>query len=394
MKSKFTTAIIGCLLAGTLCFTACGGGGSGNEGGNKKPSNTPVKIEAEFDFNNEEHVNWYGRTYVDEGNGEHWFNHSASGFEVNFSGTSLTAQFRATNYTGAWHPVLAVFIDGESEPKKAEVIPLTEQKTTVKLAENLTAGIHTVKVLKRSEAQASENSLMKLETDGDFYTPPAKPKRKLEFYGDSLTCGVGITATQQTGDGDSMSEDGTATYAGIAARFFNAQYNVIAGGGRALYKSAYHDETIYDLYKFIDFGMRNPLWNFSDYTPDAVVINLGTNDSNYVYSNCKSEAEKEAFYDGYKAKYKQFVTELHALYPNAKIVAVYNMAAGENSYLHNGFEEFIEGLATNDQLPITVLKFAAMQDDPGAIMLDHPGLITHQKCGDLLVEHLKEILGW
>ena len=58
------------------------------------------------------------------------------------------------------------------------------------------------------------------------------------------------------------------------------------------------------------------------------------------------------------------------------------------------FEEFINGLAVSEGLPLTVLKFAAMQADPGALMLDHPGLITHQRGGDMLVEHLKEILGW
>lgn len=401
MIEKIKRFLLGAVCV-SMCFgaVACGGTGPAGKdpmgGGNTNPPATePVKIEEPFDINNEEHINWYGRTYVDEGNGEHWFNHSASGFEVTFKGTELTAQFRATNYSGTWNPVLGVYVDGESEPKNATVISLTEQKTTIALAEGLTEGLHTVKVLKRSEGQASENSLIELTTDGDFYTPPEKPVRKLEFFGDSLTCGVGITATQQTGEGDSMSEDGTATYAGIAARFFNAQYNVFAGGGRGLYKSPYYadDETIYDLYKHVDFGNASE-WDFSSYVPDAVVINLGTNDSNYVNINCRTEQEKSDFYDGYKARYEQFIKELHALYPDAHIVVVYNMAAGENSYLHRGFEEFIDGLAVSEGLPLTVLKFAAMQDDPGAIMLDHPGLITHQKCGDMLVEHLKEILGW
>ena len=178
MIGKLKKFLLGAVCA-SMCLgmVACGGtedpgNDPGGTGSANPPAQEPVKIEEPFDFNNEEHINWYGRTYVDEGNGEHWFNHSASGFEVTFKGTTLTAQFRATNYTGTWNPVLGVYVDGESEPKNATVISLTEQKTTVALAEGLPEGLHTVKVLKRSEGQSSENSLIELTTDGDFYTPP------------------------------------------------------------------------------------------------------------------------------------------------------------------------------------------------------------------------------
>ena len=416
MIGKLKKFLLGAVCA-SMCLgmVACGGtedpgnNPGGTTGGNTNPPEPePVKIEEPFDINNEEHINWYGRTYVESirsGGGSHggggssteghFFNHTASGFEVTFMGTSLSASFYATNPTSEWNVVLTVFVDGEQEPRKGTTVSLDEARKNVDLASGLENGLHTVKVLKRSEAQNSANALLSLTTDGDFYTPPEKPERKLEFYGDSLTAGVGITATEATGDGSSLEEDGLATYAGIAARFFNAQYNVFAGGGRALYLSQYHSRSIYDMYRQVDFDVNNQdPWDFDSYIPDAVVINLGTNDSNYVYNMCKTEAAKEAFYTEYKKVYEKFVTELHQLYPNAHIVAVYNMAAGEGSYLHKGFEEFINDLAVSKNLPLTVLKFAAMQDNPGDIRLDHPGPKTHEICGDLLVEHLKEVLGW
>ena len=394
MIKKIKSILFGAVCA-SMCLgmVACGGtGDNGNDPGGtgttNPPATEPVKIEEPFDFNNEEHINWYGRTYADE-NGGHWFNHSASGFEVNFYGTELTAEFEATMVDSEPNrPVLGVYVDGEDDPFEAEVLQLSQEFMTVKLAENLTDGLHSVKVLKRSETMQSTNALVSLETDGDFYTPPEKPERKLEFYGDSITCGYGITADSD--EFNTMAEDGTATYAAEAARILDAQYNVIAGSGMGLYKSPYQSKTIPDVFMRVDFDSVT-MWNF-DYIPDAVIINLGTNDNSYI-DGLYSQSEKEDALAGFHAAYRKFIENLNKIYPDTEIIAVYGMMAPKNAMIHSGFEAFIEGLK-QEGLPVSALELPSMNDDAADIKLYHPGYTTHKKSGEVLARYLQELLAW
>ena len=82
MIGKLKKFLLGAVCA-SMCLgmVACGGtedpgnNPGGTTGGNTNPPEPePVKIEEPFDINNEEHINWYGRTYVESirsGGGSH-----------------------------------------------------------------------------------------------------------------------------------------------------------------------------------------------------------------------------------------------------------------------------------------------------------------------------------
>lgn len=469
--------IISFLLATLLCGTAavsligCDTDRGGDGGTDTDTKEQYVKIE-QFDYNNAEHINWYGRTYIEENatvtmypDGQedtrayenvHWFNFSASGFEVTFKGTELKATFIANNsgwYDGEtlnineWRPVLKVFVDGKDDPSQAvETIDLdSDYEKEYTLVSGLSDDYHTVKVLKTSEVINGSNALTGLTTDGEFYEPPAKPVRKIEVYGDSITCGVGIMDGEDIdSNGTSFTEDGTATYAGIVARHFNAQYNVVARAGRALlradagnghrdasdvfpneenltegtdeYKAAYaawvrdeqKDMTVYDDWQAADFYTTSAEekvgWDFSSYQPDVVLINLGTNDFGflnvaYYMDDRVVDAEEQVLVDqfiaDFKARYETFVDELHGKYPNAKIVALWGMMV--EGYMYEDFEGFIQSLVEDSETPrtyLSALKLASMNDYADDIRLNHPGKQAHEVSAAILAEHLSEILGW
>lgn len=106
----------------------------------------------------------------------------------------------------------------------------------------LTEGEHTVRLLKLTEATVGMPLLLKaitLEGSGMWLPPPKLPSRRIEFIGDSITCGFGVTGqpyavTGKPGRFLTEEEDVTKTYAGITAAYFGADARYIAASGRGV----------------------------------------------------------------------------------------------------------------------------------------------------------------
>ena len=101
-----------------------------------------------------------------------------------FEGTSIKAKFNdsGNNY-------FAVIIDDNPET----VLDLGTGIGTYLLAKNLSDGVHKVVLFKRTESSIStgEGAVkflgFELDTNNGWWNPPAKPFKKIEFYGDSIT---------------------------------------------------------------------------------------------------------------------------------------------------------------------------------------------------------------
>lgn len=78
-------------------------------------------------------VKYCGRYYEDGGSA--WFGLSGTGFEVGFEGSSLTAVLKGTWQNevvgqGTQVPFIGVFVDGETDPQKAEKIEVYMKEDT------------------------------------------------------------------------------------------------------------------------------------------------------------------------------------------------------------------------------------------------------------------------
>ena len=105
-----------------------------------------------------------------------------------------------------------------------------------------------------------------------------------------------------------------------AARQLNAEYSVIARGGLGVYHnwneaSAGAELHALDYYKQTLYNYPAPLWNFSKWQPDVVVIALGTNDTNGQWNTSASSLTTTAF----EAAYLDLVNYIEAQCPSAQI---------------------------------------------------------------------------
>jgi hypothetical protein len=96
----------------------------------------------------------------------------------------------------------------------------------------------------------------------------------------------------------------------VAARQLNADVSTIAFSGRGMYRNldGSMTDTMPQLYERILTNVASPTWSFAE-QPQAVVINLGTNDFGLGDPGA-----------GFTAAYLEFVRAIRARYPNALIV--------------------------------------------------------------------------
>lgn len=323
--------------------------------------NVYSEIEAVV-INDESTINYYGRVKLDEKKAT--FYNTASGFEVAFEGTTVTASFQS-----GFGQKIRVYVDGD---KEGYVLPVTAKTV---LCNNLPAGVHNVKVLKVNYEVRGELSLAEISGAEKFLTPVKKPDLKFEFYGDSLTVGYGINSD---GTGDSISnEDGTMTYAQLTANYFNAQASMICQTGISVGVPIWINHTLPSRFDLYSLTLNLSPWNFSNYQADIVVINLGTNDAAAVSSGNGTDFEVED-------AYSDFLEALREAQPNAKIVCMYGMMGSSNP-IYKAIENAV--LKADSNVYFLPVKTVSCMGHNG-----HADLQGHVTAADYLISFINSIM--
>ena len=224
-----------------------------------------------------------------------------------WGGAYLRTRFTGTS---AWLQMadredLVVSIDGE--PFR----PVSGQQGFTALnPAPLPPGLHTLLV---GSAAGGEAKVQGLALDPGAVTKPPVPRPIIEFIGDSITWGTGPDHFYNI------------NHAWMAAEALGCDHTQVAQSGRALttgYGCADPKAGLDKQYFLLkNFGYTapgsNPPWNFSAYTPQVIVINLGQNDA------CGNEPD-----DVFTASYIQFVKNIRAKFPKAQIAALRMFGGG------------------------------------------------------------------
>lgn len=244
-------------------------------------------------------------------------------------------------------------------------------------------------MLKATEAQYSSLVLYAVRGDGYFYPVTEKSQRKIEFYGDSITCGYGNIGDSSVKTYRTQDQDGTPTYAYFCADKLHAEIDVLAATAWSVNKSKWSSTTripdVFDCYSPID---TRKYLSEPDEETDFVVVNLGTNDATY-YTQASAADKKLNFEDPYYEFYKK----LRSKYPNAKIILALGMM-GQNSgaKVLELLEENVQNVVQraqfdgDDDISYCRLYTASMPSDMGAN--GHPSVAAHKKACEQLYAHI------
>jgi len=201
---------------------------------------------------------------------------SGSRILCNFVGESVSGLFGTQDITSPAQ--IYVRIDG------GKLIRFTVSSTTIEFAHGLSAGRHTFeldvkdvdeRVNRWQPPLAAALIFQGIEFNpGGRLLPSHQPgKRRMEFYGDSITQGVRIDSMAIGPDGS----DGTKDYAFLVALAFNALHNQIGFGRQGIIRTGNGN---------VPPAAESFGWNYQDspanpaFAPQVVVVNQGSNDGN------------------------------------------------------------------------------------------------------------------
>lgn len=226
-------------------------------------------------------------------------------------------------------------------------------------------------------------------TDGTPKAAGPSRSRRIEFVGDSISAGYGSRGYVGAPDGckvDVVTSGNYYTYNHQICENFTADCTIIAWSGKGMYENCCdHGERMPSYYLQTLAGESYSTdWDFSRWAPDALIINLGTND--FIHDN-GTEWE-----DAFVATYVEFVLNVTKTHYNAPKMPVF-LAQGpmnNNAPLFNSLANataLINAAGGN-------AHYLDMRGPPCDGCGGHPGVQGHQQMAEMAIPQIAKVMGW
>lgn len=346
-----------------------------------------------------EAVRFFGRTVAVAENQSVFFNWSGSGFAFRFTGTQAKAYLLsglpqdevpsedARAYIG-------VYVDGS--PYAVSRFPLDQKEGWYPLAEGLNEGEHTIYVIKETEVGYGRAAVSQLAADGAFLEPPSEKKNRLEFIGDSITCGYGNISSNENPEFVTREEEFSLTYAALTARMLDMELTCVAASGNGFFHdygcqthnlipSLYlHTDKMFDEHR----GKVPEKWDFAKVPCAMTVIKLGQNDAQYCLGadlpedqrNAPILEERRAAFEQTAAAFLQKITECR---PDIPILLLYEA----DMVLKDEIVRAAKHISN-----IHLMEIVSKRPWEGVGANGHWSRHTHARIAALLAERIREIL--
>lgn len=309
---------------------------------------------------------------------------AGSSIKVNFTGTSLAVTLDdqlGKNYFN-------IIIDGETQ--HPYVLEAKQGEQTYVISTVLKPGNHSVEIYKRTEGEEGATAFkgLVLDADAKLLAPPARLIRRIEIYGDSITTGAGNEGPDNGADHLLTEKNNYWAYGAITARNLNAELHTISQSGIGIMISwfPFIMPQFYDQLSAV--GDNKTQWDFTQWTPDVVVINLLQNDSWLVDREKRLQPIPN---DAQRVQaYIDFVRSIRAKYPNVQIVcALGSMDATANAKWPGYITTAVERMRKeNNDKKLDTIFFGYTGYG------QHPRVAQHKANAEKLTAFIKQKMNW
>lgn len=256
----------------------------------------------------------------------------------------------------------------------------------------------TITILKLSEAPMSVFGISQIITDAAAAIKPALPKaKKIEIIGDSITCGYGVEDENQEHHFSTSTENVMEAYSYLTAKALDADYSMVSYSGYGII-SGYTEndqkltnQLVPDYYSMVGYsrGLVNGTaitladWDFSQFVPDVIVINLGTNDDSYCKDNVSRQEE-------FTLEYVRFLETVREKNPSAYLLCAFGIMLNR---IYPCIEQAVRlyRKKTGDT-NISAFPLTTHSEADGYVADWHPSKKSHRRAADELSAKLKTLL--
>jgi lysophospholipase L1-like esterase len=274
-----------------------------------------------------------------------------------------------------------------------------------------------IRILKDCQSMPDDNKhcliVHGIRFEGSF-EKVEKSVYKIEFVGDSITSGEGITGAHKEQDWIPMNFCASMAYERIASDILNAEFRVFSQSGWGVVSGWDNNPkaVISENYTKVCGSLKGELnkslgaqedYDFGSWKADAVVINLGTNDKGAFDSpeftdpltgekfkerRDENGARNPDDLERFTKKSEEFLSLVRKKNSTAKIVWAYGMLGHEMN------EQLKTAVENRKKAGDADVYFFSFPDTSKELLgsRDHPGPAANKNCGKLLAEFLKTLL--
>ena len=253
--------------------------------------------------------------------------------------------------------------------------------------EGAAAAEHVLVLTRRNESWQGICTIQGFDLGGgEWLAAPELPARKLMFIGDSVTCGE--MTTYAPGQEMHRNSDARASYGMILARRFGAQCHLVSYGGRGIIRDWQGIRDTGNAPQFYELALPDEptvKWDPARYVPDAIGIQLGTNDFN------QGVPDQNEFVNAYV----EFIRKVRRDAPNALVFVMDSPIVDDSAakgprrtMLHFYLEQIVARVGS----PKVIL--APVSHYPGVPGNGHPTGPEHEAMAAELAPVLQRALGW
>lgn len=310
-----------------------------------------------------------------------------------FPSVQIRATFTGTSLKMMAKPNSGYFMARIDGSEAFKVAFNSERDSIVTLAAALPQGTHQVSLMYVTEGydRRAEFRGFLLDKGQRLLPPPALSQRRIEFIGNSITCGYGVESTER----DAPFLDETCnhyyTYAARTARNLQAEEMAVCRSGIGVYRNyngprtgdkinmntEYTHTLLYD---------NSEQWDFTRYQPQVVCINLGTNDTS------TSGADPKLLRKGYE----DLLQQVRKAYAHAKIVFLCGpMMNGDALILaKKTMDEVVAEANKKGDKEVYRFDFKPQNGNLGYGASWHPSYWQHEQMAGELTPYLRKLMNW
>ncbi len=274
------------------------------------------------------------------------------------------------------------------DDKPVKVLKLNSRDTVYAAGKKLPEGIHTIEIIKRTESMVGQSDFLgfSIQAGKTLLPLPARPDRKIEFIGNSITCGYGNEGLSQGEGFKGATENNYLAFGAITARNLDAQYVAVAYSGIGVYRNFGGNRlnTMPEIYDRIIPSDSLRKWNFKNYIPHAIVVDLGTND---FYLGNKPDSA------GFVNAYYTFINTLRQKNPQGKIFCVLGPMMDGVSWklIKNYISSLVKNYNIKGDKDIFYFTLTPCEGNGSDY---HPTVDAHKKMAAELTPFLKSKMNW